>query len=177
MRPSHLQNRVVLQSSNVSQDASSINFFAVYSLPSNFLHSFEASSATLFAVIYRRKSLSGSWKTNVGDVEIQEVTVQDKYKKWIDEASSIFGGLELCSLEAIVDGAGVYLEIIAVVLYQAEAVSTIVAMRHFQLIKIWDKKGKIQEKRERSGKKGEKFRGKRRKSAHVNIGTDTPLDV
>ena len=63
------------------------------------------------------------------------------------------------------------------VLYLAEAVSTIVAMRHFQLIKIWDKKGKIQEKRERSGKKGEKFRGKRRKSAHVNIGTDTPLDV
>ena len=54
--------------------------------------------------------MSGSWKTNVGDVEIQEVTVQDKYKKWIDEASSIFGGLELCSLEAIVDGAGVYLE-------------------------------------------------------------------
>lgn len=51
--------------------------------------------------------MSGSWKTNVGDVEIQEVTVQDKYKKWIDEASSIFGGLELCSLEAIVDGAGV----------------------------------------------------------------------
>ena len=51
------------------------------------------------------------------------------------------------------------------VLHLEEAVSTIVAMRHFQLIKIWDKKGKIQEKRERSGKKGEKFRGKRRKSA------------
>ena len=46
------------------------------------------------------------------------------------------------------------------VLYLAEAVSTIVAMRHFQLIKIWDKKGKIQEKRERSGKKGKKLGGK-----------------
>jgi len=53
-----------------------------------------------------RKSLSGNWKTNVGDVEIKEVTIQEKYKKWIDEASSMFGGLELCSLEAIVDGAG-----------------------------------------------------------------------
>merc|ERR1712130_989882 len=53
-----------------------------------------------------RKSLSGNWKTNVGDVEIKEVTVQERYKKWIDEASSLFGGLELCSLEAIVDGAG-----------------------------------------------------------------------
>ena len=104
--------------------------------------------------------MSGSWKTNIGDVEIQEVTVQDKYKKWIDEASSIFGGLELCSLEAIVDGAGVYLEIIAVVLYQAEDLSTLVVMRHFQIIEIWDKKGKM----ERSGKKGEKSRRKRRKS-------------
>merc|ERR1712079_407951 len=28
------------------------------------------------------------------------------HKKWIDEVSSMFGGLELCSLEAIVDGAG-----------------------------------------------------------------------
>ena len=55
---------------------------------------------------FRRKSLSGNWKTNIGDVEIKEVSVQDKYKKWIDEAASIFGGLELCSLEAIVDTAG-----------------------------------------------------------------------
>ena len=55
---------------------------------------------------FRRKSLSGSWKTNVGDVEIKEVTVQDRYKTWIDEAASIFGGLELCSIEAIVDTAG-----------------------------------------------------------------------
>ena len=37
---------------------------------------------------------------------IEEVPVQDKYKKWIDEASALFGGLELCSLEAIVDASG-----------------------------------------------------------------------
>lgn len=53
-----------------------------------------------------RKSLSGNWKTNIGEVQIEEVPVQEKYKKWIDEASSMFGGLELCSLEAIVDAAG-----------------------------------------------------------------------
>jgi len=53
-----------------------------------------------------RKSLSGNWKTNVGDVEIKEVTVQERYKKWIDEASAMFGGLRLCSLEAIVDNSG-----------------------------------------------------------------------
>ena len=33
----------------------------------------------------RRKSLSEGWKTNVGESEIQEVSVQDKYKVWIDE--------------------------------------------------------------------------------------------
>ena len=63
-------------------------------------------SNNLLLCFPRRKSLSGNWKTNVGDVEIKEVTIQEKYKKWIDEASSMFGGLELCSLEAIVDGAG-----------------------------------------------------------------------
>ena len=39
-------------------------------------------------------------------MQIEEVPVQEKYKKWIDEASSMFGGLELCSLEAIVDAGG-----------------------------------------------------------------------
>jgi len=53
-----------------------------------------------------RKSLSDGWKTNVGESEIQEVPVQDKYKVWIDEVSSLFGGLSLCSLEAVVDIAG-----------------------------------------------------------------------
>ena len=59
-----------------------------------------------FSNDFRRKSLSGNWKTNVGDVEIKEVTVQERYKKWIDEASAMFGGLRLCSLEAIVDNSG-----------------------------------------------------------------------
>merc|ERR1712111_226463 len=49
---------------------------------------------------------SGNWKTNIGEVEIEEAPILDRYKKWIDEASSMFGGLELCSLEAIVDAAG-----------------------------------------------------------------------
>jgi len=53
-----------------------------------------------------RRSLTGNWKSNVGDVEVKEVPVQDRYKRWIDEAASMFGGLELCSLEAIVDKTG-----------------------------------------------------------------------
>ena len=54
-----------------------------------------------------RRSLTGNWKSNVGDVEVKEVPVQDRYKRWIDEAASMFGGLELCSLEAIVDKTGI----------------------------------------------------------------------
>jgi len=53
-----------------------------------------------------RKSRSDGWKTNVGESDIQEVPVQDKYKVWIDEVSALFGGLLLCSMEAVVDTAG-----------------------------------------------------------------------
>jgi len=53
-----------------------------------------------------RKSLSEGWKSNVGDAEIEEVPVQDKHKVWIDEVAALFGGLQLCSLEAVVDSAG-----------------------------------------------------------------------
>jgi len=49
-----------------------------------------------------RKSLTGNWKTNVGQSILEEVPVQDKHKGWIDQVSTMFGGLALCSLEAVV---------------------------------------------------------------------------
>jgi len=49
-----------------------------------------------------RKSLTGNWKTNVGQSILEEVPVQDKHKAWIDQVSAMFGGLALCSLEAVV---------------------------------------------------------------------------
>ena len=33
----------------------------------------------------RRKSLSGNWKTSVGQSILEEVPVQDKYRLWIDQ--------------------------------------------------------------------------------------------
>jgi len=50
----------------------------------------------------RRKSVSGNWKTNLEQSVLEEVPVQDKYKLWIDQVSAMFGGLALCSLEAVV---------------------------------------------------------------------------
>lgn len=60
-----------------------------------------------------RKSLSGNWKTNVGQSILEEVQVQEKYKLWIDQVSEMFGGLDLCSLEAVVakDGQEVIIEV------------------------------------------------------------------
>ena len=37
--------------------------------------------------LFRRKSLSGNWKTNVGQSILEEVPVQDKYRIWIDQVN------------------------------------------------------------------------------------------
>ena len=52
--------------------------------------------------MFRRKSLSGNWKTNVGQSILEEISVSDKHKAWIDAVSQMFGGLDICSLEAVV---------------------------------------------------------------------------
>ena len=61
----------------------------------------------------RRKSLTGNWKTNVGQAILEEVPVQARHRAWIDLVSQMFGGLALCSLEALVtrDGTEVIIEV------------------------------------------------------------------
>jgi len=50
----------------------------------------------------RRPSISGNWKTNSNQIVVEEVPVLDRYKLWIDQVSQMFGGLSICSLEAVV---------------------------------------------------------------------------
>lgn len=61
----------------------------------------------------RRKSLTGNWKTNVGQSILEEVPIQERHKNWIDAVAKMFGGLSICSLEALVakDGRELIIEV------------------------------------------------------------------
>ena len=49
----------------------------------------------------------------MGQAILEEVPVQDRHRAWIDLVSQMFGGLALCSLEALVtrDGTEVIIEV------------------------------------------------------------------
>ena len=52
---------------------------------------------------YRRTDISGNWKTNAGCSVIDEIETSEKYKLWVDEASQMFGGLDICTVDVIVE--------------------------------------------------------------------------
>jgi glutathione synthase/RimK-type ligase-like ATP-grasp enzyme len=52
---------------------------------------------------YRRVSVSGEWKTQTGTSSAEEVRCEARWKVWADEASKMFGGLDILSVDAIVE--------------------------------------------------------------------------
>ena len=37
---------------------------------------------------------------------LEQIQVTERYKFWIDQVSQIFGGLDLCSIQAVIDSEG-----------------------------------------------------------------------
>ncbi|KAH9526883.1 Asparaginyl-tRNA synthetase, cytoplasmic (Asparagine--tRNA ligase) (AsnRS) [Dermatophagoides farinae] len=51
---------------------------------------------------FTRKSVSGNWKANIGSALLEPIPFNDRYRKWIDDVSDLFGGLDICSLEGVI---------------------------------------------------------------------------
>ncbi len=50
---------------------------------------------------FKRVSMSGSWKTNVGSSKLEEIPMTPCYKRWADEAATMLGGLDILTVDAI----------------------------------------------------------------------------
>lgn len=62
------------------------------------------STRFVFFLFYRRKSMTGNWKTNQGSAMLEQMPITEKYKNWIDEVSAAL------SLDLIVIATALYSE-------------------------------------------------------------------
>jgi len=52
---------------------------------------------------FRRVGLSGDWKTNTGSAHMEHVECTERWQRWADAASEMFGGLDILTVDAIVE--------------------------------------------------------------------------
>lgn len=55
---------------------------------------------------YKRVSLCGSWKTNVGSSRLEEIPMTDEYQRWAEAAGSLFGGMQILTVDALHTASG-----------------------------------------------------------------------
>uniref|UniRef100_A0A915JVK7 ATP-grasp domain-containing protein n=1 Tax=Romanomermis culicivorax TaxID=13658 RepID=A0A915JVK7_ROMCU len=62
---------------------------------------------------FMRKGISNSWKSSRGSAMLEQVAVTEKYRFWVDEVSQLFGGMDVCSVAALVakDGREIIYEV------------------------------------------------------------------
>jgi glutathione synthase/RimK-type ligase-like ATP-grasp enzyme len=52
---------------------------------------------------FRRIGISGEWKTNTGTSLMEEVECSDRWRTWAEAAAEMFGGLDILTVDAIVE--------------------------------------------------------------------------
>lgn len=52
-------------------------------------------------LVFSRKSICGNWKANIGANVLEKVPMNDRFRAWIDECAQLFGGLDVCAVEAV----------------------------------------------------------------------------
>jgi glutathione synthase/RimK-type ligase-like ATP-grasp enzyme len=53
--------------------------------------------------VFKRSALAGQWKTNTGSSHLEEVEVLLRYRSWAMLASEIFDGLDICTVDVLVE--------------------------------------------------------------------------
>jgi hypothetical protein len=51
---------------------------------------------------FRRLGIAGHWKSSGGSIMLEQIAVSEKYKSWVDNVATLFGGLDICALEVLV---------------------------------------------------------------------------
>ena len=52
---------------------------------------------------FRRRDVAGEWKTNTGTAVMEELACEPRWQAWADAAAGIFGGLDILTVDAIVE--------------------------------------------------------------------------
>jgi hypothetical protein len=52
---------------------------------------------------FRRTGVSGEWKTNTGTALMECVAVEARWRRWAEAAAAMFGGLDILTVDAIVE--------------------------------------------------------------------------